>query len=156
MALNLLKLTSSTLLTLPASSFPTPADAYVCDKCHRDVTKRFHRDRPHVWHAMGPSRYRCVRCQEYPTGATEWDHLGQWERTHRASEMLGTGTLFSAPFLGLGLLIYFAMSPSKAVLIGVFALSACPFLLLNLPFWFAVAASIWRTRVSGKPPSPET
>ena len=151
-----LNLTPSTFTTLPASAFPTPADAYVCDKCDRDITKHLHRNQAHVWLAMGPNRYQCVCGQKYLTGAREWDHLGEWERKRRARQTLELGTLFSAPFLALGLLIYLTMSPSKGVLIGVFALSACPFLLMNLPFWVSVAASIWRTRVGSSNKSEST
>jgi len=96
---------------------------------------------------MGPNRYECACGQKYLAGATEWDHLGEWERRNRTKQTLGLGVAFSIPFLVIGLLIYLLMSRSKGVLIGVFALSACPFLLMNLPFWFSVAASIWRTRI---------
>ena len=64
------------------SSIPEPADVYVRDKCGRDITEHLHRGRPHAWSPLGPPRYGCVRGAKYITGATEWDNLGEWERTH--------------------------------------------------------------------------
>ena len=64
------------LKTLPASGFPERADAYICDKCARDVTKYFRLRPSHSWTPMGPARFVCRCGQCYLTGAIEWDHLG--------------------------------------------------------------------------------
>jgi hypothetical protein len=66
--------------TLSASAFPTSADVYLCDKCGRDVTKHLHRGQAHVWKPIDPNRYQCRCGEKYLIGATEWDHLGEWER----------------------------------------------------------------------------
>jgi hypothetical protein len=97
---------------------------------------------------MGPNRYECLCGQRCLTGATEWDHLGEWERRRRSRETLWLGILSSTPFLLVGLLIYLAVKHSTGTLIGISAFVVCPFLVVNLPFWFKVAGSIWRTRFS--------
>ena len=143
-----LNLADKTRTTLPASAFPNSADIYVCDNCGRDITKHLHSGRAHVWRNMGPNRYECLCGQRYLTGATEWDHLGEWERRRRSRETLWLGILSSTPFLLVGLLIYLAVKHSTGTLIGISAFVVCPFLVVNLPFWFKVAGSIWRTRFS--------
>jgi hypothetical protein len=97
-----LNLGARPLITLPASAFPNGADVYVCDKCGRDITRHFRPGRAHVWAPMGPERYLCLCGQRYLTGATEWDHLSDWERNRRVKDTLGLGVLFSAMFSNTG------------------------------------------------------
>ena len=78
-----LNLGARPLVTLPASSFTDRADAYVCDKCGRDIAKHFRPGQSHAWGPMGRERYRCLCGQKYLPGATEWDHLGDRERSRR-------------------------------------------------------------------------
>ena len=132
---------------LPASAFPSPADTYVCDKCGEDITRYLRPGQAHVWKPMGPERYLCHCGQKYLTGATEWDHLGEWERKRRVGQTLGLGILFSAPFSVIGLVAYLALHRSKAALIGALAITALPFLLILVPFCLQVGASMWRTRI---------
>jgi hypothetical protein len=138
-------------LKLPASAFPSRADVYECDKCGRDVTKHFRVGRAHVWKPMGPERYQCGCGQKYLTGATEWDHLGDWERKRRVRQSFGLGVLFSALGSGIGLVVYaylrFGFGLHRGALVTGLIIAACPFLLMNIPFWLGVIMSIWRTRV---------
>src|SRR5580765_349053 len=83
------------LVTLPASAFPDRADAYICDKCGRDITEHFRPCTSHSWEPMGPEKYECLCGQEYLTGAWEWDHLGYRERRQRVKSTLMFGVLFS-------------------------------------------------------------
>src|ERR1700721_3433870 len=84
--------------TLPASGFPEFADVYVCDKCARDVTKRFRLSQSDSWTPMGPTEFVCRCGQRYVTGAIEWDHLGPSERHRRVWQTLGLGAFLSAMF----------------------------------------------------------
>src|SRR5258706_3114128 len=142
---------SSPPLKLPASAFPSRADVYECDKCGRDVTKQFRPGRAHVWKPMGPERYQCRCGQKYLTGATEWDHLGSWERKNRIRQSFGLGVLFSAMCSVIGLVAYlylrFGFGLPEAAFITALVITAAPFLLMNVSFWLSVIASIWRTRV---------
>jgi hypothetical protein len=145
-----LNLSTSSPTTLPASAFPTSADVYVCGKCGRDLTKHLHRGQAHVWKPMGPNRYQCRCGEKYRTGATEWDHLSEWERKRRIGQILGLGILCSVAFSIVGLVVYLGLHRSKGALISASAITALPFLLMNVPFWFEVAASVWRTRISSR------
>jgi hypothetical protein len=146
-----LNLSARPLVTLPATAFPNNADAYVCDKCGRDVTRHFRPGRAHVWAPMGPERFVCFCGQRYLTGATEWDHLGDWERNKRVGDTLGLGVLFSAMFSILGLLAYlflrFAFGLREGALVTALVITALPFSLMQVTFWPGVIASMWRTRV---------
>ena len=135
---------------VPASAFPSPADFYVCDKCGRDITKYLRRGQAHAWKPMGPERYLCRCGKQYLTGATEWDHLGDWERKRRVAQTLGLGILFSVPGSVIGLVAYLALHRSKGALIGALVITATPLLLMLVPFWLGVAASVWRTRVGSR------
>jgi hypothetical protein len=97
---------------------------------------------------MGPERFECLCGQKYLTGATEWDHLGDWERRRRLGQIFGLGILFSAFFLVPGLVVYFALHRSRTAFITASCIAALPFSLMFVPFSFEVAASMWRTRMS--------
>ena len=142
-----LNLFAANATKLPASAFPSPADTYVCDKCERDITKHLRRGQAHAWKPMGPERYLCRCGQKYLTGATEWDHLGEWERKRRVRQTLGLGILFSAPSSVIGFVAYLALHRSRGALIGALAITPLPFLLILVPFCLHVAASMWRTRI---------
>lgn len=135
---------------LPASEFPSRADAYFCDNCRRDITRHLHRGRAHVWRQMGPERYRCNCGALYITGAVEWDHLGDWERKRRVSQTFGLGFILSVMSSIVGLLAYlglhFVFDLRQAAQITGLALTALPFVLVQLTFWYSVAASVRRTR----------
>jgi hypothetical protein len=133
--------------TLPASAFPSRADRYVCDKCGTDITKQLRAGQAHVWKPMGPERYLCHCGQEYLTGATEWDHLGDWERKNRIRQTLGIGIILSVPSSVIAFVGYLILRRSNGTLIGALVIAVLPFLVVHIPFWFGVAASMWRTRV---------
>jgi hypothetical protein len=145
-----LNLGSRPLTKLPASAFPSRADAYVCDKCERDITRHFRSGRAHVETPMGPERFRCRCGQQYLTGAIEWDHLGDWERKQRVWGRFGIGVAFSAIFSFLGLLAYlflhFIFELRKGALVTGLVITALPFFLIQITFWPGVMASMWRTR----------
>jgi len=141
-------------ITLPASAFPNSADAYVCDKCGRDITRHFRHSRAHVWRPMGPERFLCLCGQRYLTGATEWDHFGDQERNKRVRDTLALGVLFSAMFSILGLLVYlilhFAFGLREGALVTGLVVTAMPFVLMQIGFWPGVVASMWRTRIASR------
>lgn len=143
--------TSRPSVTLPASAFPKQASLYMCDECNRNVTKYLRPGRAHVWKPMGRERFQCVCGRKYLTGATEWDHLGDWERRNRISQTVGLGIMFSALASILGLLVYLAFyygfeCREGAVITGL-SIAALPFIFMQVSFWPFVAASMWRTRV---------
>jgi hypothetical protein len=134
---------------LPASAFPQRADVYVCDKCGRDITKYFQPGRAHVHTPMGPERFLCRCGQKYLTGATEWDHLSEWDRKQRTVPIFLFGSVLSVVFAVPGVLVYLALRRSTAALLSALAITALPFVLLvlaQLPGWLAILASIRRTR----------
>src|SRR5215472_3238292 len=90
-----------------ASSFPEPADSYICDKCGKDITPHFNVPQSHSWRPLGPERYTCQCGERYLTGAVEWLHLSEWEKQRRLSQTFGLGALLSVMISPLGLLIYF-------------------------------------------------
>ena len=149
-----LNLIARPLITLPASAFPDRADVYVCDICGTDITKHFRPGRAHVWSAMGRETYTCSCGKRYVTGATEWDHLGNWERRRRVGETLGLGILFSAvtsiPGLVVYLLLRFVFGLRVGATVTGLVITWLPFALMQLGFWPAVVASMWRTRVSSR------
>jgi hypothetical protein len=139
------------LKTLPASSFPERADPYVCDKCARDVTKRFRLRQSHTWAPIGPARFTCRCGQRYLTGAIEWDHLGLPERHRRVWQTFVLGIFRSGIFSIFGILIDFALRflfdlRQAGFLVALF-ITALPFVWLQFTFWPEVLASMWRTRV---------
>ncbi len=135
---------------LPASTFPKPADVYLCDSCGRDVTRHFNPRQSHTWYPpIGRERFSCACGHPYLTGAVEWDHLDDRERQRRRQQVYGMGLFFSAGFLIPGLLAYwglrFAHHPTPAV-ITAWIITTFPAVLLVVPFWFEIAVSMWRTR----------
>ena len=139
------------LITLPASSFPDRADVYVCDKCGRDITKHFRPSRSHACGPMGCETYRCLCGQRYRTGATEWGHLGDWERSRRIRETAGLGgpqsAMFSVPGFLAYLVLHFVFGLREGALATGLVITALPFSLMQITFWPGVVASMWRTRV---------
>ena len=99
---------------------------------------------------MGRETFVCECGQRYQTGATEWDHFGDNERSNRVGQTVGVGLLFSAMFSIVGLIAYlvlhFAFGFQKAAILTAMALAALPFVLMQITFWLGVVASIWRTR----------
>ena len=137
-------------IKVPASAFPARADVYECDNCKRDLTKYLRHQHSHTWEPMGPERVRCSCGLIYLTGATEWDHLGEWERRHRIRGTFGLGVVFSVLMSILGLLVYlflhFVFELRQGAFITWLILAAPPFFLVQISFWPSVLASIWRTR----------
>jgi hypothetical protein len=141
---------------LPASRFPERADEYECDKCGRFITKHLFAGRAHVERPIGRERYRC-RCGEtYLSGAAEWDHLGDWERSRRAKMLLFVCSRFLLPALLVVVFAYLAVRYHNYWLLAVCMLVSIPtivFLCLSAFSLFelvSIAASLWRTRVSGR------
>lgn len=139
------------VVPLPGSAFPERADVYVCDKCGRDITKRFHPRQSHSWSPMGRETFICACGQRYQTGATEWDHFGDRERSKRAGDTLGIGLLLSAASSIVGAVVYlilrYAFGLQRTAILAAMALALLPFVLMQVTLWPGVAASIWRTRV---------
>jgi hypothetical protein len=139
------------VVTLPASAFPSRAHVYVCDQCGRDVTKQFRVGQSHAWAPLGPETYVCICGQRYLTGATEWDHLGDHERSRRVGKTLGVGAVISAMFSVLGLAVYlilhFGFGLRQGALLTSLFLAALPFVLMQITFWPEVIVSMWRTRM---------
>jgi hypothetical protein len=130
----------------PATASQSPADVYVCQKCGSDITKYLNRGQAHTWEPIGSEHYLCPCGEKYPTGAIEWDHLGQSEKKRRLERILGRGIVFSSLFSVFGVVAYFVLDRSNEALIGLLAIAVIPFLLTNVTFWLEVAASIWRVR----------
>jgi hypothetical protein len=104
---------------------------------------------------MGPERFLCLCGQRYLTGATEWDHFGDWERERRVRDTVGLGVLFSAmssiPGLLACLVLYFVFGLREGALVTGLVITGLPFSLMQLGFWPGVIASMWRTRVGSIP-----
>jgi hypothetical protein len=146
-----LKLGGRHLVTLPASAFPARADAYLCDKCKREITEHF---RPRISHSrepIGRERFKCTCGQEYLTGAKEWDHLGVRERRLRARDTLVQGAIFSAMTAIISLFAYvflhFAPSYRESALATSLVIFVLPFALIQISFWSSVIASVRRSRI---------
>ena len=112
------------LITLPASAFPSRADVFVCDKCGRDVTKRLHPRKGHVWTPMGPLRYVCRCGEKYLTAARECDHFSGRERKRRVQQTLLFGVVLSLmasiPGLQAYLFLHFIFDLHRGARIGGF------------------------------------
>lgn len=145
-----LNLSARPSVKLPASDFPRRADIYVCDQCGRDITKYFRPRLSHTSAPIGPERYKCLCGRKYLTGATEWDHLGDWERSKRGGDAIGIGILLSAISSVLGFLLYlalhFASGVGNAAVVAALVIGSLPFVLVQIGFWPRVLASMLRTR----------
>lgn len=136
---------------LPASAFPTRADAYLCDDCGRDVTRHLHRGSAHVWQAMGPPRYICRCGREWPTGAVEWDQFSSSERQRRLKDVFAWSIITSALSSLVAACSYFILrSWWRGAAVGAIILATLPATLMWVPFLSGIFASVWRTRVGGK------
>ena len=146
-----LKLGGRHLVTLPASAFPARADAYLCDKCKRDITAHFRPRISHSWEPIGRERFKCTCGREYLTGAEEWDHLGVRERRLRARDSLVQGAIFSTmasiPSLLSYIFLHFALGYREGALATSLVISVLPFVLVQISFWLSVTASVWRSRI---------
>jgi hypothetical protein len=146
-----LKLGGRHLVTLPASAFPARADAYLCDKCKREITEHFRPRISHSWEPIGRERFKCTCGQEYLTGAQEWDHLGVGERRLRARDSLIQGAIFSAmaaiPSVFVYIFLHFAIGYREGALATGLVISVLPFVLVQISFWSFVIASVWRSRI---------
>ena len=134
---------------LPASAFPERADIYVCDDCKKDITRHFSRGKAHSWTPMGRETYTCACGRRYQTGAVEWNHLSEWERTRRIRQAHVLGLLFSAMTAVAALILYvfsLTLFHWKGAALAAIVLTAVPFLLSVGIFWAGVGASKLRTR----------
>lgn len=131
---------------LPASSFPTLADIYVCDKCGRDITRHFRRPVGHAWSTIGPQRYVCVCGEKWLTGAVEWDHLPSWDQRRRIQHTLMLSFVLVLWFLVPGVFVCVMFEFNRLAV----ALALLATMLVVLPIGslaLDIAASVWRTRV---------
>jgi hypothetical protein len=101
---------------------------------------------------MGRETFICACGQRYQSGATEWDHFGDWERSKRAGDTLGVGLLLSAVSSIVGAVVYLILhfafvGLQRAAFLAAMALAVLPFVLMQVTLWPGVVASIWRTRV---------
>jgi hypothetical protein len=132
-----------------ASEFPEPADIYLCDNCKRDITKRLSPGQSQSWRPMGKERYVCSCGQQYLTGAVEWEHLSDWERSRRIKQIHGLGILFSAMLAVPGLILYLlsvSLFHSKSAALAILLVVTVPFIVIVGIFWLEVAVSKLRTR----------
>jgi hypothetical protein len=141
---------------LPASRFPERADEYECDKCGRLVTKHLRAGHAHLEKPIGRERYRCRCGESYLSGAVEWDHLGDWERRRRAGMLLNFCTRFLLPSsISVGF-AFLAIKYRNYWLLAICTLVSIPTIVflyisvINLFELILIAASLWRTRVSGR------
>ena len=139
---------------LPASSFPMPADIYVCDQCGRDITTHLHRGRAHVRKPLGPSRFICRCGAKYPSGAAEWDDLSEWEKRQWLADVVLAIIVFTAGAI-FAVLAHYAIVHRNPVLLVCLSLAVLlsyplfPLFIAILTVPFKITASIWRTRVIG-------
>jgi hypothetical protein len=139
---------------LPASKFPERADAYICDKCGRDITPFLNPGRAHVWRLLGPSRYVCRCGQQYLSGEAEWDSLSTWERRNRLSQIVGFGIATAIPIAGFVFLIHAAIEHRSIALLIVSGVAAGPLIIFIVLFTTVgldvmdLAASLWRTKIA--------
>src|SRR3954468_14606453 len=115
---------------LPASEFPAPADAYLCDTCGKDITRHLHAGRSHVLRPLGPLRYMCQCGQKYLSGAVEWDHLDDWEKRKRMADV-GLAIILLVGLALFSLLGYVAFIRRSVLLACVWAAAA----LFSVPLW---------------------
>ncbi len=101
---------------------------------------------------MGPEGFRCDCGERYRTGATEWDHFGDFERSKRAGDTIGVGILLSVMFCVVGLIPFlvlrFALESREAALWTWLAITVLPFVGIQISFWPEVFRSMWRTRIA--------
>ena len=142
--------------SVPASMFPERADEYVCDKCGRYITEHLHHGPGHAGIPLGPERYRCICGETYLSGAIEWDHLGTWERRRRIRMITMFWTWLPLPLLIFVTLAYLAFHHRSGLLLAACVLAFLPTFVLLLTSVVGllevahIAASVWRTRVSGR------
>ena len=107
-------------VVLPASRLGEEwADAYVCDVCGSDLTKKVHAPRGHCRTPYGPPLKLCRCGSPYRTGYAEWNQRGSREQAETIREIwIGISTL--ALFTGLAFLLL-RLSGSYPILIGVLA-----------------------------------
>ena len=145
-----LDLNSRAAIRLPASAFPEFADAYVCDKCGRDITSNLRRSpHPHGL-VVGRETFLCSCGEEYRTNAMEWDSLGRVGKRQQVVITTVMGLCLSLVSSILAIPVYFILRlfvPTLAVVIGV-AIGAAPLVFLQITFWLPVLASVWRTRIA--------
>ena len=147
---SLLELNRPEKARLSASSFPEPADGYLCDDCGRDVTNKF---RPHAGHSRppyGPERFTCICGRTYLTGAVEWDNLRPFEKRRDATEILAMFVIFFV-VLGIfgiptGLAVYFLLGSLKLAMITGGLVMAIPASILPELETLDILRSILRTR----------
>jgi hypothetical protein len=141
------------MTTLLASKFPERADAYVCDRCGRNITPKLHPSHAHVRQPLGPSTCTCQCGQKYLSGAIEWDQLGPWEKQQWMRDVWLAIIVVAALILFV-LAEYVAITRRSLLMSCVMVLLA----LFSIPLWslfsailsipFEIAASLWRTRVA--------
>jgi hypothetical protein len=99
---------------------------------------------------MGPERYLCQCGAKYLTGATEWDHLGAYERSNRIQQTLGLGVVLSLVALIFASLpatgVYFIWHSRRAFVTTALLIGVMPFMWMTISFYIDVALSIYRTR----------
>ena len=144
------------MATLPASMYPEHADEYVCDKCDEYITKHFYRGPAHAGIPLGPARYRCQCGETYLSGFVEWDHLGSYHRRRRMGTILLPLALLTVPLLIFLTLANLAFHGSSGLWWAACMLVSIPTIVLLFMSAISsleliqIAASIWRTRVSGR------
>jgi len=140
---------------LPASRFPDSAEVYFCDDCGKDLTKYLHQGKAHVWRQLAPAWFVCRCGRKYLSGAAEWDNLSNWEQRQRVRQ-LGVGLVLFALLSISCTLAYFGWRHRSVALLALLAIALIPSVVVAKLFGFVlldafeIAASIWRTRFSGR------
>lgn len=137
---------------LPASRYPEYSDEYFCDRCGRDLTKRFWKVTGHSLPPLGPPTFHCVCGARFLTRRCEWDGLSASGRSirWRGIRLL---SFFSAPLILASATAYWAAEYQRHTLFLVAmiatvlcAIVAVPSIFSLLEVW-DILASVWRTRV---------
>jgi hypothetical protein len=145
-----LNLSARSQVKLPASAFPQSADIYICNKCGQDITNQLHPPRPHSLPPIAPENYRCKCGEKYATGAIEWDHLSDWQKTNRLRGVFLFGIFVSVMSIIISGPIYLVLRydfhVARAALVVAWLITVFPFCAISIPFLLDLAASVSRTR----------
>lgn len=151
-----LSLNEASSSSLPASRFPEPASAYLCDQCGEDITERFSVSRGHGRPPLGPATFYCQCGQRYLSGTREWDQLSTNEKRAYLG-VLRVMALFGLPFVASLTAVALGVhqhSRTRTTVAAILAVLTAPFSIALAPALLEVrdiAASLLRTRILTRP-----
>ena len=133
---------------LPASSFPERADAYVCDKCGRDVTPYLRRGRADLQPLLGPAMFRCDCGEEYLSASVEWDHLGPSEREKRIRQIIASAENSLFVLAGVVFLLHQTIKDPTSLLLSLSFIGAYVAAMCVVDIYYGVAVPLFRIAAS--------